>query len=283
MYYLFVLGSLLVSIFPRSICYAIAKFVALLKFYLAVGERQQIDYNLSAIISDTEERNKQVKKVFINFSYYLADFFRYPKLNEAFLKKYVKVSGQENLDSALAQHKGAIALTAHLGNYELAGAITSLLGYPVSAVALPHKDKRVNKFFDRRRNMVGVQVIPTGAAVRGCFSALKTGRVLGLLGDKDFSGSHRKTKMFSRYANLPRGPAFFVLKTKVPIVPVFLIRKDKYFYHLTYGQPISIDKDIESNEAAIVDKYVTVLEKYIRRYPGQWYVFDKYWLDEENN
>lgn len=280
MYCLFLLGSLLSSIFPRSICYRIAKFAALLKFYLAPKERQQIDYNLSAIISDAKERNKQVRNVFINFSYYLADFFRYPKLNEAFLRRYVKVSGLDNLNSALAQHKGVIALTAHLGNYELAGAATSLLGYPVSAVALPHKDKRVNRFFVRRRNMVGMQVIPTGAAVRGCFSALRTGRVLGLLGDKDFSESHRKTKMFSRYAYLPRGIAFFALKTKAPIVPIFFVRVDKYFYQLTYGQPIFTDKIVELSEAAITEKCVTILEEYIRRYPGQWYVFNKYWLSE---
>ncbi|MCF7908753.1 MAG: lysophospholipid acyltransferase family protein [Candidatus Omnitrophica bacterium] len=279
MYYLFVFGSLLASIFPRNICYLFAKIVALSNFYLFVKDKRNIDYNLGAIVFDPKERRRQVKNVFINFSYYLADFFRYPKLNEAFIKKYVKVIGLDNLGSVIDQHKGVIALTAHLGNYELAGAVISLLGYPVSAVALPHKDKRINNFFDHRRNMVGMQVISTGSAVRGCFSALKTGRVLGLLGDKDFSGGGLKLEMFSRQAKLPRGAAFFALKTNTPIVPVFFVRVDKYFYHLIIDKPIFLNKDTESDEVTIINKYIAVLEKYLKQYPGQWYMFDRYWLD----
>lgn len=281
MYYLFILGSLIASIFPRNVCYALAKLVALVNFYMFVNDKQRINNNLKVIIPEEKARKKQVKNVFVNFSYYLADFFRYPKLNQAFLEKYVKVSGLENLDSALAQHRGVIALTAHLGNYELAGAVISLLGYPVSAVALPHKDKRINNFFNHRRNLAGMQVISTGSSIRSCFSALKTGRVLGLLGDKDFNGGGLKIKMFSNYAYLPRGPAFFALKTKAPIVPVFFVRVDKYFYHLIFEKPIFLAESTELDETAVINKYVVVLEKYLKQYPGQWYMFDNHWLPKE--
>jgi len=280
MYYLFLLGSLIAWIFPRNACYAIAKFFALIQFHFFTKDRKQIIENLSAIIPDPKEREKQARNVVINFSYYLADFFRYPKMTEAFLKKYVKVSGLENLDSSLARHKGAIALTAHLGNYELAGAVTSLLGYPVSAVALPHHDRRINDFFNRRRSLVGIEVISTGSAVRSCFSALKTGRVLALLGDKDFSGSGLKTKMFSHWASIPRGAAFFALKTQAPIVPAFFVRVDKYFYHLIFGEPISLEEGSQPDEQQLIRKYIAILEIYIKQYPGQWYVFGKYWLEE---
>ncbi len=282
MYYLFLLGNLVASIFPRKVCYQIAKFSALLNFYISPKDRQSVNYNLAAIIPEEKERKRQVKKVFINFAYYLTDFFRYSKLDEKFLKKYVKVSGLDNLNSSLAEHKGVIALTAHLGNYELAGAVTSLLGYPVSAVALPHRDRRVNDFFDRRRNMVGIEVIPTGASVRGCFSALKTGRILALLGDRDFAEGGIKTEMFSRYAQLPRGAVFFALKTKSPIVPAFLIRFDKYFYHLTFEKPIFLDENTEYDETVLIKEYTVVLERYLKQYPDQWYMFNRYWLSEAN-
>ena len=282
MYYFFLLGGFLASILPRKICYLLAKGLALIRFHTSLKDKQQVINNLSAVIADEKECRTQAKNVFVNFSYYLVDFLRYPKLSEAFLKKYVKVSGAENLTSALSRHKGVIALTAHLGNYELAGAVTSLLGYPVSAVALPHCDRRINDFFNQRRKSVGIEVISTGSAVRTCFSALQTGKVLALLGDKDFSGSGIKTRMFSRWASIPRGPAFFALKTNVPIIPAFFIRMDKYFYHLIFEKPILLEEPGRLDEEQLIQKYVNILESYIKQYPGQWYVFGKYWLQENS-
>lgn len=282
MYFLYILGNILASIFPRNLCYAIAKFFALMQFYLSPKDRKAVTYNLLPVIENKKEIKRYVKKVFINFSYYLVDFFRYPKLNENFVKKYVKVSGLKNLQQFVNEGKGIIALTIHLGNYELAGAVASLLGYPVSAVALPHRDRRINTFFDRRRHMFGMEVIPTGIAVRGCFSALRYGRILALLGDKDFAGGGVKVTMFSNSAYLPRGVAFFALKTQAPIVPAFLVRENKYFYHLIFEKPILLNREVDQDEVGVIHKYIPVLEKYITQYPDQWYMFEKYWQGERD-
>ena len=281
MYWLFVLGNFIISIFPRRICYILAKFFATLRWLYSSKDRQALDYNLAPVIDDPELRRKYVKEVFINFSYYLVDFFRYPKLNHKFIKKYVRISGLENVQWVYSQDLPAIALSAHLGNYELAGAVTSLLKYPVAAVALPHKSKRVNNFFDSRRRMFGMEVIPSEGSMKGCLSALKKRRMLALLGDKDFSGSGLKVKMFSRYAYMPRGAAFFALRTNACIIPAFMVREDKFFYHFIFEEPIACGKDGLVSEEAILNRYIKVLEKYIKKYPGQWYMFDKYWLPEE--
>ena len=31
----------------------------------------------------------------------------------------------------------------------------------------------------------------------------------------------------------------------------------------------------------IVKEYAAVLERYIARYPEQWYIFDNYWIDKQ--
>jgi KDO2-lipid IV(A) lauroyltransferase len=276
MYYLYLLGRKLALTLSRNSAYTLAKFISLAQFYLSRKDRETILYNLIPIIEDKKEREKCAKEVFINFGYYLADFFRYSKINHDFIKKYVKVSGLENVEEALRQGRGVVALTAHLGNYELAGAVTSLLGYPVSVVALPHRDKRVNNFFDSQRQMVGLDVISTGAAIKGCLSALKKGKILALLGDRDFAQAGIKLTMFSRKAYFPRGGAFFAHKTKALIVPGFLVREDKFFYHLIFDKPIECDNQ---DEAAITSRYLAILEKYIKKYPGQWYIFQKLWID----
>lgn len=277
MYYLYLLGSLLTSIFPRNVCYSFARFVSIIHYYLSKKDRETVIYNLFPVITEKNQLKRYTQEVFINFAYYLVDFFRYSKLNRDFIKKYIELDGLENLNKALAKGRGIIVLAAHLGNYELAGAILSLLGYPLSVVALSHEDKRINRFFDRQRQRVGMKVISTGTTIRSCFSALKTGDMLALLGDRDFSGTGVKLDMFSRQAYFPRGVAFFARKTGAPIIPIFLVRKNKKFYRLVCEKPIIYDKE-QQDEVSIIKKCNVVLEKYIKEYPQQWYMFQRRWV-----
>jgi len=195
------------------------------------------------------------------------------------LTEFAKREGLEILEfieEATQQKKGVIAVTAHIGNYELAGAVTALSGYKVNAVALSHKDKRINDFFDKQRKMVGVSVIPANIAIKRCFSILRNGQLVAFLGDRVFSGSGVVANMFSRRALLPRGPAFFSIKTQAAIFPAFFVRENKNFYHLIFEKPINT-KELQTEES-IIKEYSLVLEKYIRMYPDQWYLFQPYWL-----
>lgn len=278
-YYFFILGKTLALLFPRRVCYFVAKVMASAYFHFSQRDRVAIAYNMIPIINDKQKINGVVKNIFINFAYYLVDFFRYEKLDKKFIEKYVKVVGAVNLDKVLSEKKGIIALTAHLGNYELGGAVTSLLGYPLHAVALPHKDKRLNFFFDKQRQRVGIHVIPTGVAVKKCYSVLKQGGIVAFLGDKNFTGGGIKTDMFSRKIILPQGAAFFSIKTEACIIPCFFLRENKYFYNLIFDEPISYDKKDPNCLELVIKKYVSVLEKYIRQYPDQWYMFQKCWIE----
>ncbi|MDD5069787.1 MAG: lysophospholipid acyltransferase family protein, partial [Candidatus Omnitrophica bacterium] len=220
MYYLFYLGRVLALLIPRRVCYFLAKIIALIYYNFSRSDRKAVLSNLSPIIDDEKTRIVTARKVFINFAYYLVDFFRYRKLDLSFIEKYVVISGLDNLNRCFAENKGVVLLSAHLGNYELGGAVLALLGYPFCALALPHRDKRVNRFFDNQRNLVGVEVIPTGGVSRRCLSSLRKGKIVAFLGDRDFSGKGVRTAVGNSYSFLPKGPAFFSFKTGAYILPV---------------------------------------------------------------
>ncbi|MCM8832248.1 MAG: lysophospholipid acyltransferase family protein [Candidatus Omnitrophica bacterium] len=278
MYYLFIIGKFLALIFPRAVCYFVAKILAHLHFYLSTTDRESVYYNFSVFVSDKKKLKKYAKEVFVNFSYYLVDFFRYQKLNSEFISKYVHINGWENLEEAIFRKKGIILLSPHFGNYELGAAIFSMLGYSFYSIVLPHKDRRIDDFFNKQRSMVGLKVFLLGYNPKKYLKLLKEGKILALLADRDFSNSSIKVKIFSRYALVPRGPAFFALKTGATIIPSFLIREKKFFYNLIFEKPIFCDNNRYKKEEEIVSAYITVLERYLKRYPQQWYLFEKYWL-----
>jgi len=276
------LGQFLALVLPLRAGYSVAIFAAKLQYLLSRKDRLIVYGNLRAIFPDKDEEEIAVlaKMVFVNFAKYLADFFRFEKLDKKFLSEKVKVVGKENLDNALKGNKGVIALTAHIGNYELGGAVISLLGYRFNAVALDHKDKLVNSFFIGQRVRTGVKVIPLSSTLRKCYEALRKGEVVALVGDRDFSNHGIVTEFFGKKALIPRGPAAFYVKTGASIVPGFLIRTSDDTFELRFEPPISYRAtgNVETDEKNVTDLCVEVIEDYIKRYPSQWYMFRRFWL-----
>jgi len=276
------LGQFLALVLPLNTVYAVAAFLARMQYLLSRKDRLIVYGNLRAIFPDKNEEEIAclAKEVFINFAKYLADFFRFEKIDKKFLAENVKVTGMENLDEALKRGKGAIALSAHIGNYELGGAVISLLGYKFNAVALDHDNKLINDFFIGQRARTGVQVISLRSALRSCFEALGRGEVLALLGDRDFSNRGIVTDFFGKKTMIPKGPAAFSVKIGVPIVPGFLLRMPDDTFELRFDKPISYSTtgDREADEKKVTDLCIKVIEDYIRRYPSQWYMFRRFWL-----
>lgn len=278
MYYLFLLGKLLAEIIPLKISYFIARILASIRFYTSAKDRNSVISNLAILDpkGSKQQLYKKSKEVFINFAYYLVDFFRYAKLNKDFFTQHVRIAGKEYLEEAKARNKGVILLSAHLGNYELGAAIVNSLGCDVYVVALPNKDERIRGFFDRQRELQGIKVIPTGSGVRRSYSALKKGAVVAFLGDRDFSGRKAVFNICSKPAYMPEGFTFFALKTGCAILPVFCLREEGNKFNLVFEKIIEYKENSTPEE--IINNYIVILEKYLKKYPQQWYLFQKYWL-----
>ena len=186
----------------------------------------------------------------------------------------MKIKNREILDAALTQKKGVILLTAHIGNWELGGMALSLLGYPVLAIALDHKDHRVNKFFKNRRMTKGIEVVSLGKAGRVCFKALKHNKCVAIVGDRDFSDSGYVMDFCGKTKTIPRGPAMLSLKSGALIVPAFVIR-EKY-NHLTLKLLPAIQTE-GMNEKQIMELCASIIESQIYAHPTQWLMFREFW------
>ncbi|MBI4336100.1 MAG: lysophospholipid acyltransferase family protein [Candidatus Omnitrophica bacterium] len=264
---------------PLKWGYGAAEFFAGLKYLLSPRDRRNVRFNLGLVTGlNGQELEKLVRGVFRNFGKYLVDFFRFSKLDEDFIATHIKFEGREQLDSVFKKGKGVILLTAHLGNWELGGAVIGLLKYPVSAVALKHKSKLINSLFDSQRTMTGLEVIPLGGAWRQCCERLKGGRMLGLLGDRDFTTNGATVEFFGKKAALPKGPASLSLATGAPVVPTFIVREKDDTFGFIFDKPIEpvSTGNKENDERAVMDSCARAMERYIKKYPDQWYIFRKF-------
>jgi lauroyl/myristoyl acyltransferase len=161
-YLLYRIGQFIALAVPLKVGYKIAVLCSDTHHLFADKDRRLVQENLKAIFPNKSA--KELKKIRItmsrNFAKYLVDFFRFEKLDKEFIKKNIRIENIHHFNQALNKGKGVIALTAHLGNWELGGVVIALSGYPFWAVALPHKDKKVDDFFNSQRISKGVNVIP---------------------------------------------------------------------------------------------------------------------------
>lgn len=283
MYALYRIGYFLANRLPLNIAYSVACAIADIRYYTAGREKRAIIENLKVVFGDRPIDEKKLEEtgilVFRNFAKYLVDFFRFSKLNSGYIKTHVKVEGVSNVDKCLSRGKGAIVLSAHIGNWELGGSALSMVGYPVNAVVMTHKNKKVNDFFTRQRLTGSVRPIEIGATLRICFKTLKNNGILALLGDRDFSKSGMRVKFFGKETLMPKGPAAFSYKLGSGIVPCFMVRERGDTFRLVFEEPIFPDCDGPEEAAVkkITERYLPVIESYIKRYPDQWYMFREVW------
>jgi KDO2-lipid IV(A) lauroyltransferase len=274
---------------PEWLAYFIGNVIAELRYYCSPGLRKIITENLRQVLlykSKCENYTfnekilkKTVKQVYKNFGMYMVEFFQIPRWNKEWVKERVEIVNIHYLQQALSQSRGAVVLTAHLGNWELAGVVTSLLGYNLSAVALPFKNEKIAKIFIRRRQAKGIHVILTGSNPKEYFRAFKRNNVIAILGDRLLTEKGIQVKFMGKDTFLPRGPATLAMKWKTGYLAGFLIRKKKGKYMLIFDEPMEISEsgDDQKDILAMVEKGKQYLEKYILKYPEQWLNFSRMW------
>ena len=281
-YLLYRIGEGLALCLPSRILYGLAGIISTLQYLFSRQDRDAVRENLKAIFPDINKKllERYTKGVFINFGLYLANFLRSKKIDLNYLKEHLIIEGLEEVDKALAQKRGLIILSGHIGNWELGGIALGLLGYPINAITLTHKDPRVNQFFNRQREKKGFKAIPLGKAVRGCLEAFSRNEIVCILGDRDFTQGGLVVDFFGRPSLIPKGPAVFFLKNKVPIVMALSLQEDSDKFRLSFSPAIQFQSSGNYEEDLILftKDYLKRIESSIRRLPWQWAMFRRFWL-----
>jgi len=288
-YWIYRFGQFWVTHLPLPLSYWLAERVSLFQYYVSFNDQRTVKANLRVIMPGAGRVDYLARDVFCNFGKYLVEFFRMAKeVNETFIRRRVTVKNLERLADVLKGGKGAILLTAHIGNWELGGVVLSRLGYPALAVALPHKERPVNNLFNQQREEHGVQIVPMNLAVRRSLETLSRNKCVALVGDRNFTSGGETLSFLGRSVSFPPGPAMFSWRTGAPIVPIFMIREKDDRFSLFVEEPI-YPPPVERNEREngrvrdLMEKYIAVIEQKVRQYPTQWLMFRKFWIDDADS
>jgi KDO2-lipid IV(A) lauroyltransferase len=235
---------------------------------------------------DEGQIRELARKVFENTAAMIFEYAWYYRTGFGRFQEFFTVKGVDHLHRAHAQGKGVIALSGHLGNWELALAISPISGIPVSLVYRKIKSQGVDRFVWEKRARFNCRMYPLHNALDGILGALDQGDLVGLLADQNCSHSRGVfIDFFGRKAIAHSGVAKLARSTGVPVVPIFIYRTEGGFALEVQPEVPLVKTDDEAADILFMtQRYQSVIEAMVRRYPEQWFWLHKRWksrpLDE---
>jgi KDO2-lipid IV(A) lauroyltransferase len=202
------------------------------------------------------------------------------KLGKDGLQELVEtVDGWEEIDDVMAKGKGAVMVTGHIGNWELAGAYVAARGIPLDAIVRGMANPLFDAYINHTREEIGMTVVHDSEAVRRTPRSLRAGRAVAFVADQGVMGlASTFVPFFGRPAKTPRGAAVFALRFEVPVIFVVALRKPNGRYRVVVERIEArrtgdMDRDVD----AIVTNFTEHLEKWVRTVPAQYFWQHRRW------
>ena len=261
---------------------AIGRRVGLAFRLLSASRRTLVDRNLARAFPEMgrEERHRLSRSVFAHFGSLAFDLVAtVGKPAEAILRR-VEVAGEEHAKAAYASGRGVFFLTAHLGNWEMAAIITSLLGMPIKVVVRPLDNPLLDRHLRAFRECGGNTVVPKATAARELFRILRSGGGVGILMDQHaHTPDAVPSPFFGRPAATTTAVARLADRTGALVVPVFTLRVGPGRYRVEYGPPLDVQTLSSSEREAgpLTARLNEITEGLIRRAPDQWLWLHNRW------
>jgi len=264
-------------ILPLGFSYFLARMLGNLAFTLLRYRRQVVMDNLNIAFGGEKEEAELVKIAAESYRQIAMSFIELiiaPKLQKQ-IHQIMAPKDSLLFQRLLQQGKGLIAISGHLGSWELQGAaFTATLSEPLTVAAVQQSNPYINRFITKRRNEMGMQVAGTKEAMRLLLKALKNKQTIGLVADQNAGYTAVFVDFFGKIAATQPGPAQLALKYNTPMLIAAAIRTGPGQFKMI-SQQVEINKD--DTLETLTQRHVKILENFIRQYPEQYFWMHKRW------
>ena len=179
-----------------------------------------------------------------------------------------------------AAHRPAIAVSGHLGCWEILSQLAFLEGHRMMSVAKSIGTLGMMALLMKVRQSIGQEIVMAAGAFRTLMQGLKDGKSLGLLVDQ--SVSRKKGGIWITFFGRPfaasPAPAFFAAKAKVPVLVSWSrsLAGGRYRFEFLAAHTPEEARDIRGLTQKIADELAAV----IRRHPSCWILNYNYYSNK---
>ena len=199
-------------------------------------------------------------------------FSEYPYLKSfrnGGLNNFIEIDGKNHLENIRKEKKRVVFVSGHFNNFELMAMQIEKAGIELSAIYRPLNNIFLNKIMEKIRTkyICKNQIKKGRTGTRQIIKNLKKGWSIALMIDQRVrEGS--KVKFFGDLATTTTIPAQLIKKYKCELVPIYIERKEKYYFKMHISKPIKVNSKKTTEDITLFLN--TVLEKMILKNPEQW-------------
>jgi predicted LPLAT superfamily acyltransferase len=190
--------------------------------------------------------------------------------------------GEEHLREMVSGKNGGILLSAHIGNWEIAGHLLKRLNTKINIVMFDEEHEKIKQYLDSVKGEKTMHVITIKKNLSHIYEindAFRNNELVCMHADRFLEGTKTFTENFiGAPATFPLGPFLLAAQFKVPVSFTFAMKESSSHYHFSATAPKEYNlssKEIFMKE--VLNDFVADMEKKLRQYPEQWYNYYNFW------
>jgi KDO2-lipid IV(A) lauroyltransferase len=228
------------------------------------------------------DRRRLAWRIFQNYGVNLVEFFQMRFMRPEDLVGRFRLYGFEHVVSALRQRRGMIAVSGHLGSWEIGMQVMPcVLGVKLTAVAKKFKSKFIESQVHAARTRFGNEIVYKKDALAEMTRILRGGGILAILVDMARRQDGVDVQFFGKRATATPAAAMLALRRRCPVIPMFCVREPGGALGI-YAEPaleMLRTSDLRADLVENTQRITGAVERMVRRYPEQWFWLMKRWKE----
>jgi KDO2-lipid IV(A) lauroyltransferase len=293
-------GGELIRRMPDALLWWLGNVAGSTEYWVARGRRNEARRNLRRVVqwmaahgvgaesyhraaTDARALEAIVRSAFRHHAHYYIELARAPRFDFEYLQKRLVIETPDEVDAALAERKALILVGLHFGTIELPGFLALQRIGQVVAPMESLRNERVQAYMRRTRGVIGVRILTIEEAGPELLAVLRRNEPIGIIADRDLTGSGIEVELFGAKTKIPAGPALLSSETGAPIY-VSGVRRTGPGRYRGNLRPLPAPGGASRRERSrsMAREEALLFERIISDAPEQWLaVFHPIWPDLE--
>jgi KDO2-lipid IV(A) lauroyltransferase len=194
--------------------------------------------------------------------------------------EHFEIPNRRRMLNVVLDHRPAVLVSGHYGNFELAGFLTGLFGLPSTTIARPLDNGFVHDYITQFRSLGGQHFLPKEGSSLPVQKLLSQGGKLALLADQHAGAKGCWVDFLGHPASCHKGLALFTLSSGAPMMVVSNTRMHeplKFRLAVLGVADPELPGEHLSSVQSLTSWYNRCLEKIIRMFPEQYWWVHRRW------
>jgi len=259
--------------------------IAAILFGLVGSNRRGAIENMQRILGDGDRRRavRAALRMYAQFAHCVTETMEYYGPRPAPVR--LDLPQHDLIRDALRDGHGAVLVTGHIGNWDIAAKTLREYEQPINLVMAREANSTTQDYVREMRERAGVRVIYSDTSVFSALNmirALRQNEIVAIQLDRMIRlGGARAVPFFGAPALFPSGPFVLARLAGAPLIPVFIPRIGTRHYAVRLGTSHQLSRD--ARDAYSLDRAMRAVigefEAVIRKFPSQWFQFAPFWAE----